>query len=156
MRLSKIGGTLHGLLTVGRTGMTVSSTNCQVYPTRHIVFPWISARPRIPAHPPGYNVGKRSSRITPPPFSLIFLMVGTKGKLLSIATLFTTFYDSTTAESVQENGFFFVPVISISLVSFEYIICSYIFVLPMRWPNKPHPLPTTSLIRCPRSNKRPS
>ena len=60
------------------------------------------------------------------------LMVGTKGKPLSIATLFTTFYDSATAESVQENGFFFVPVISISLVSFEYVICSYIFVLPMR------------------------
>lgn len=56
-------------------------------------------------------------------------MVYIRGKLLSFATLLPTSYDSTAAESAQENGFFFVSVIFISIVSFEYVISSLHFFL---------------------------
>ena len=90
MKLSKTGGALYGLLMVGRTRMTRSFTNCQVCPTRHIVFSRISALHRIPSHPQDHNVGKHSFRITSP-FSSLMVYTGKTSFHCHLASNFLRF-----------------------------------------------------------------
>ena len=67
----------------------------------------LSALLQINAHPLGHNVKQVPPSNKKTPFlSHFFKLVGMQGKLVSVATLFTTFYASSASESVQENSKF--------------------------------------------------